>query len=70
VSVEPDLYAVLEVAPHARAGVIEAAFVVLREEAARDPDDGAVRRLVVLNQAHAVLGDPDRRAAYDRLRAP
>jgi curved DNA-binding protein CbpA len=70
VSVEPDLYAVLEVAPHARAGVIEAAFVVLREEAARDHDDRAVRRLVVLNQAHAVLGDPDRRAAYDRLRAP
>lgn len=63
-----NLYDVLEVAPHARPAVIEAAFGVLREDAARDGDDGAVRRLVALNRAHAVLADPDRRAAYDRDR--
>ena len=67
-SEESDLYAVLEVAPHACGAVIEAAFVVLREMTARDPSDNAVSRLVALNRAHAVLGDPDRRARYDRER--
>ena len=66
---ELDLYGVLEVAPHARPAVIEAAFGVLREHAARDQDDAAVRTLVLLNRAHAILVDPDRRAAYDRERA-
>jgi len=65
----PDLYDVLEVAPHARPAVIEAAFGVLREHAARDTGDGAVRSLVLLNRAHAVLADPARRSAYDRDRA-
>jgi curved DNA-binding protein CbpA len=60
-----DLYAVLEVAPHACSAVIDAAFAVLREAAAKDPDDRAVARLVALNRAHAVLADPDRRARYD-----
>lgn len=63
-----DLYALLEVAPHARPAVIEAAFGVLREAAARDADDGAVRTLAQLNRAHAVLADTERRAAYDRDR--
>jgi len=62
---EPDLYDILEVATHARPAVIDAAFAVLREHAARAEDDGAVRMLVELNRAHAVLADPDRRAAYD-----
>jgi DnaJ-class molecular chaperone len=60
-----DLYAVLEVAAHARPQVIEAAFAVLRELAARDDSAAAVRVLVRLNQAHAVLCDPVRRADYD-----
>lgn len=63
-----DLYARLEVAPHARPAVIEAAFGVLREAAARDADDGAVRTLALLNRAHAILADAERRAAYDRDR--
>jgi curved DNA-binding protein CbpA len=66
VSEEPDLYGVLEVAPHARPAVIEAAFGILREHAARDTGEGAVQSLVRLNRAHAVLADPARRAAYDR----
>ncbi len=66
---ELDLYGVLEVAPHARPAVIEAAFGALREDAARDPGDGAARTLALLNRAHAILADPDRRAAYDRERA-
>jgi DnaJ-class molecular chaperone len=63
-----DLYGVLEVAPHARPAVIEAAFVVLREAAARDDGDDAVRWLVELNRAHAVLTNPERRRAYDAER--
>ena len=65
----PDPYDVLEVATHARPAVIEAAFGVLREQAARESGEGAVRSLVLLNRAHAVLADPARRAAYDRDRA-
>lgn len=64
-----DHYAVLEVAPHARPAVIEAAFVVLREDAMRGDHDDAPRRLVELNRAHVVLSDPGRRAAYDAERA-
>ena len=63
-----DLYAILEVAPHARPAVINAAFGVLREIAAREMDGGAARTLVLLNRAHAVLADPERRARYDRDR--
>ena len=66
---EPDLYGVLEVAPHARPAVIDAAFRVLREQVARDDGDGTAAGLVLLNRAHAVLADPRRRAAYDRVRA-
>jgi len=68
VSEEPDLYDVLEVAPHARPRVIDAAFRVLREEIAGDDGDGAVAGLVLLNRAHGVLADPTRRAAYDQGR--
>jgi curved DNA-binding protein CbpA len=64
-----DLYAVLEVAPHARPAVIDAAFGVLRESAARDMGDGAARTLALLNRAHAILADGVRRAAYDRDRS-
>ncbi len=64
-----DLYDLLEVAPHARPAVIEAAFGVLREHAARDAGDEGVRTLVAINRAHAVLADPLRRAAYDRDRS-
>jgi curved DNA-binding protein CbpA len=68
VSDDHDLYAILEVAPHARPAVINAAFGVLREIAAREMDGGAAGTLVLLNRAHAVLADPGRRARYDRDR--
>ncbi len=64
-----DPYAVLEVAPHARPQVIDAAFGVLRELAARDQSPAGARPLVMLNRAHAVLCDPERRAAYDHGRS-
>ena len=49
-----DPWQVLEVSRHARPQVIEAAFAVLRELAARDADGGA-RWLVRLNWARRVL---------------
>lgn len=65
---DEDLYAILEVAPHARPAVIEAAFVVLREVACRDNSDKGHRLLVNISRAHHVLSDPDRRRAYDAVR--
>lgn len=64
-----DHYAVLEVAPHARAEVIEAAFAVLREVACADNSPNGYRLLVNINRAHHVLSHPDRRRAYDADRA-
>jgi len=65
---DEDMYAVLEVAPHARPEVIEAAFTVLREAACRDNSPKGSRLLVQINRAHHVLSDPDRRRAYDAHR--
>ena len=64
-----DHYVVLEVAPHARPEVVEAAFIVLREAAIAADGDDALARLVELNRAHAVLADPVRRREYDLLRS-
>ncbi len=58
----------LEVAVHARATVIDAAFAVLREDACRDDSAAGSARLVALNRAHHVLSDADRRRAYDAQR--
>lgn len=55
----------LEVAPHARPAVIDAAFAVLREAACRDDSDDGHRLLIALNRAHHALSDPERRARYD-----
>jgi curved DNA-binding protein CbpA len=65
---EEDLYAVLEVAPHARPAVIEAAFAVLREAACTDNSPKGDRLLVEISRAHHVLSDPERRRAYDATR--
>jgi hypothetical protein len=48
--------------------VVEAAFAVLRERLLADPADDAPARLAALNRAHHVIGDAERRAAYDRAR--
>ena len=65
---EDDHYDVLQVAPHARPEVIQAAFEVLREMACRDHGDDAPRTLVRLNRARRVLGDARLRAEYDGRR--
>ena len=55
------LYNVLGVAPHATSQEIDAAHAMRREAAQGNADD-----LALLAVAHDTLGNPARRAAYDR----
>jgi len=65
----PDLYEVLQVHPRAEPEVLRAAYRVLARK--YHPDHGGdARRMITLNDAWDVLGDPVRRAAYDSSRAP
>ena len=64
----PDLYEVLQVHPRADPDVLRAAYRVLARK--YHPDHGGdARRMITLNDAWDVLGDPVRRAAYDASRA-
>ncbi|HEX7611490.1 MAG TPA: DnaJ domain-containing protein [Candidatus Limnocylindrales bacterium] len=64
----PDLYEVLQVHPRAEPEVLRAAYRVLARKC--HPDHGGdARRMITLNDAWDVLGDPVRRAAYDASRA-
>ncbi len=70
-STTPDYYAILQVTPQADREVIEAAY---RRLAAKyhpdvDPSSGATERMKLLNAAHEVLSDPEKRRAYDLRRA-
>jgi curved DNA-binding protein CbpA len=62
-----DFYEVLQVHPRAEAEVIRAAYRTLARK--YHPDHGGdALRMIALNDAWDVLGDPDRRAAYDATR--
>ena len=63
-----DPYAVLQVARHADADVIQAAYRALARRVHPDhSDDPAAHiRMAELNRAWEILGDPARRAAFDR----
>jgi curved DNA-binding protein CbpA len=64
----PDLYEVLQVHPRAEPEVLRAAYRVLARK--YHPDHGGdARRMITLNDAWDVLGDPVRRAEYDASRA-
>ena len=64
----PDYYEVLQVHPEAEPDVIRAAYRILARK--YHPDHGGdPRRMIALNDAWDVLGDPARRAAYDASRA-
>jgi len=59
-----DLYELLQVDRSAEPEVIRAAYRALARR--NHPDFGGdVRRMASINEAWAVLGDPERRAAYD-----
>jgi curved DNA-binding protein CbpA len=65
----PDLYEVLQVHRRAEPEVIRAAYRTLARK--YHPDHGGnARRMIELNDAWDVLGDPLRRAEYDATLAP
>jgi curved DNA-binding protein CbpA len=64
----PDYYEVLQVHPRAESEVIRAAYRTLARK--YHPDlGGDPSRMIAINDAWDVLGDPRRRAEYDELRA-
>jgi curved DNA-binding protein CbpA len=69
--VTEDAYKVLQVDPEADPEVIQAAYRRLALKWHPDVADSteAAARMAALNRAWALLGDPERRAAYDRERA-
>ena len=63
-----DYYELLQVHPRAESDVIQAAYRVLARK--YHPDHGGDRiRMIAINDAWDILGDPSRRAAYDAARA-
>lgn len=61
-------YRVLHVQPEAPAEVIKASYRTLMTRLKVHPDlGGSHAQAAMINEAWAVLGDPERRAAYDRL---
>lgn len=66
-----DYYAILQVHPNAEPEVIEAAYRRLAAKYHPDvnPSPDATVRMQAINEAHRVLSDPARRAAYDARRA-
>jgi len=70
-SQEPDYYAILQVHPNAEPEVIDAAYRRLAAKYHPDVNSSpdATARMQQINEAHRVLSDPARRAAYDARRA-
>ena len=67
---EIDLYRELEVDPSATAKTIDAAWKSLLKRYHPDvaASEGALERVKRINLAHDWLGDPEKRAQYDRTR--
>ncbi len=63
-----DYYEILEVAPTASSEVIDAAFRGLMKKYGDDPDPAVRERRRTVEDAHTVLGNADRRRAYDEAR--
>lgn len=66
-----DAYKTLQVDPEADPEVIQAAYRRLAQKWHPDVATGqeAIERMVAINRAWEILGDPDRRATFDRERA-
>ena len=63
----PDYYRILKIQPDATAPIIHASYRTLVQRALGT--SGGNDEIALLDAAYAVLGDPQRRAAYDRERA-
>jgi DnaJ-like protein len=65
-----DYYEILQVHPRASAEMVKKAYRTLMGEMGGHPDlGGSEDRAKLINEAYAVLGDPDVRRAYDQARA-
>ncbi|MEO6255645.1 MAG: J domain-containing protein [Sphingomicrobium sp.] len=66
----PDHYATMGLAPTSQEVVIRAAYVALMRlyHPDRNPSAEAAAHTRAINDAYAVLGDPERRADYDKMR--
>ena len=69
-SPEHDYYSILLVSPDAPAAIIHASYRILLARLRSEPDAGTdnATRAALLTEAHDVLSNPDRRAAYDLAR--
>ena len=65
-----DLYEILNLHPSAHPDVIEAAYqrLALLYHPDTDPSPEAAGLMASISRAYAVLGDPEKRAAYDQNR--
>lgn len=68
VTTDYDYYEILQVSPSASDEVIEAAFKGLNKKYGADPNPDVRERRRALEQAYAVLSNPEQRAAYDAAR--
>ena len=64
-----DYYGILQVDPRAEPEVVQAAHRTLARKYHPDVPGGSEARMVAINQAWAVLGNPRDRKAYDKGRA-
>ncbi len=66
----PDPYKILQVDPEAEDEVIQAAYRRLAQKYHPDRSSGqaAIERMVAINAAWEAIGDPKRRASFDRAR--
>ena len=66
-----DLYEILQVSPSAEAEVIRAAYrrLAFMYHPDRNPSSDSTRIMSQINAAYEILGDPVKRAEYDRSRA-
>src|SRR5688572_11008558 len=67
----PDHYATLGLSPTSDQVVVRAAYLALmrRYHPDNNPSEAAAERTRAINDAYAVLGDPERRADYDTMRS-
>jgi hypothetical protein len=67
---ELDYYEILQVHPRASQEMVKKAYRTLMGEMGAHPDlGGDEEQAKLINEAYAVLSDPDLRGAYDRARA-
>ena len=66
-----DYYKVLHIHPDAPLEIVQSSYRTLMQRLRNHPDlGGEHERAALINEAYAVLTDPNKRAEYDRARRP